>query len=154
MKVVGSGSPAMLTIRVKRSEVALLEDVLCEHRAEVTADAAAAHAANQNTEHRVTDRDVEDPHDELFLITKLLDALRQHVPPDQPRELVAPTWLLDPIIRTAATTAAERLTAGVELFSADRGTLTADQLRARVDTAAASAATLIGLDYVQNGGVE
>lgn len=90
------------------------------------------------------------PHDELLAISKVLDDFRRHVPPEQTRVLVGPTWLLDSVIRDAASEAVERLSSAVDVFRADTGCLSADALREAVDAASASVATLIGLDYVQN----
>src|SRR5690349_3965494 len=102
MKVVGTGSPVMLTLRVKSSEVAVLREVLCRRRAEEISAAGVALRSRDNAE-------VEGRDDEMFLISKLLDDLRRHVPDGQPRELVGPTCLLDPVIREAAAEATERL---------------------------------------------
>lgn len=103
---------------------------------------------------RCGDREVEHHHVELFLITRALDALRDHVSPDRQRELIGPTWLLDAIIREAAIEVAERLRGAVDRFRADGGAMTADELRAALETACASTATLIGLDFAQNHAME
>jgi hypothetical protein len=144
----------MLTVRLKSSEVGVVRHVLCDRRSEVVSQAAAqAGPERRRIVEPGVDREVEDRHDELFLIAKLLDDLRRHVPVDQPRELVAPTWLLDPVIRAAAVEAAARLQEAVDVFRADTGGLTADELRAALESASASTSTLIGLDYVQNHAV-
>ncbi len=154
MKVVGSGSPSMLTVRAKPSEVKLLRDLICDRRADVVSAITGAHAKSRREDEDLDGREVEQRHDELFLITRLLEGLRKPVSPDQPRELAAPTWLLDPIIRNAAAEAAERLSEAVDIFRSDSGRLTADELRATLDTACASTSTLIGLDHAQNHAVE
>jgi hypothetical protein len=150
MKVVGTGSPMMLTLRVKSCEVAVLREVLCCRRADAVAAAAAARGRIGESR---TDADAEAPHDEMFLIAKLLDGLRQHVSFDQPRVLEGPTWLLDPLIRDAASEAVGRLSEAVDVFRADRGRLSSDALRATMDAASACTATLIALDFVQNHAV-
>lgn len=147
MKVVGTGAPRMLTVRFKSCEVGVLRDELHHRRAAMTEAAAQAHANSTALSAGAGDRDVEDRHDELFLISRLLDDLRAHAPHDQPRQIVGPTWLLAPVIRGAAAEAAERLRDAVVAFGADTGSPTPDALRAAVDTAAAMAATLIGLDH-------
>ena len=144
MKVVGTGSPMMLTARVKGCEVDVLREVLCARQAEAVAAAAKMSRAP------AAGKDRERPLDEVLAIAKVIDDLHRHVPPDQPRVLVGPTWLLDSVIRDAASEAVERLTSAVDVFRADTGCLSADALREAVDTASASVATLIGLDYVQN----
>jgi hypothetical protein len=154
MKVVGTGAPRMLTIRLKPCEVTVFRDELHHRRAAVTEAAAAAHAGTAAPTALAGDRDVEDRHDELFLITALLDQLRMPAPAGQAREIVGPTWLLAPIIRGVAGEAAYRLQSAVDQFREDRGTPTADELRAAVDTASACAATLIGLDYAENHAVD
>lgn len=153
MKVVGSGSPSMLTVRAKSSEVRLLRDILCDRRAEVVIAATGALAQRGREGEDLDDREVEDRHEELFWIARLLDGLRKPVPPGQPHELVGPTWLLDPIIRGAAAEAAERLSEAVDRFRAGDGKLAPDELRAAVDAAGASTATLIGLDHAQSNAV-
>ena len=151
MKVVGTGSPMMLTVRAKPCEVGVLRDVLLRRRAEVVEDASRLHPP---AGHKDPDPDAEGPHDELVLLSRVLDDLRRGAGPSEPRELVGPTWLLDPIIRDASTEAVERLLQTVEAFRADTGRVPADQLRAAVDAASACTATLIALDYAQNHAVE
>jgi hypothetical protein len=152
MKVIGTGAPRMLTVRFKSCEVNVLRDELHHRRAVITEAAAHAHANGRSP--GAGDRDVEDRHDELFLITRLLDDLRAPTPPDQPRQIVGPTWLLGPVIRGAAVEAVERLRDAVARFAADTSARTPDEVRAAVDTASALAATLIGLDHAENHAVD
>jgi hypothetical protein len=154
VKVVGTGAPWMLTIRVKSCEVKVLRDELEERRAVAVEAAANAQATQRRPAPGANTAVVEPHHDELFVISRLLDDLRRHVPRDQPRELVGPTWLLDPVIRGAAGEAVERLREIVDAFQADKGRVTPDELRAALDTACASTATLIGLDHAVNHAVE
>ncbi len=141
----------MLVVRVKSCEVGVWRNVLCRRRAEAVAAAGTTPVAPVDAG---SDIAAEGPHDEMFVIARVLDALRRAVPEGQPRELSGPTWLLDPVIREAASEAAERLSEAVDVFRADGAGTSADRLRAAVDSASACAATLIGLDYVQNHGVE
>jgi hypothetical protein len=99
---------------------------------------------------RTNESEAEQHHDELFLITGLLDQLRTASSQTAVCELVGPTWLLAPIIRGGACKAAERFVAAVQEFSEDRGTPTPEEIRAAVETAGATAATLIGLDRTEN----
>lgn len=154
MKVVGTGAPRMLTVRFKSCEINVLRDELHHRRAAITEAAAKAHADSNAPGAGVGDREVEDRHDELFLITRVLDELRAPVQPDQPRQIVGPTWLLGPVIRGAAAEAAERLQDAVAAFGADTGTPTPDEVRAAVDTASALTATLIALDHAENYAVD
>jgi hypothetical protein len=135
----------MLTLRIKSCEVPMMRDVLVRRRAEAVAAAAG--------ERTPGGADAEQPHDEMFVIAKLLDDLHRHVPDGQPRILEGPTWLLDAVIRDAASEAVERLRDAVDVFRADTGKLSRDGLRAAVDTASACTATLIALDYIQNHAV-
>lgn len=153
MKVVGTGSPTMLTIRAKCSEVGVLDGVLRERR-DAALEAGAAQAARRRTGQSVIADENGRPEEDVIVLTKLLDALHASGAPGDSRELIGPTALLDPIVRDAASEAAERLSVAVGMFRADTGKLSADEFRAAVDAAASSAATLIGLDHAQNHGVE
>lgn len=144
----------MLTLRLRRCEIDVLRDELHHRRAVITEAAAAAHAARTVPAAGAGDPDVEHRHDELLLISRLLDALHTPAPLGQWREIVGPTWLLAPVIRGATGEAVARLVTAVEQFREDRGTPTPDQLRAAVDTASAWTATLIGLDHAENHAVE
>jgi hypothetical protein len=155
MKVVGTGDPRMLTVRLKPCEIAVLRDELHERRSVVTEAAASAQAKNRPPRASAYDREeVENHHGELILISRLLDQLRTPPPPGQPRQIVGPTWLVGEVIRGAAYEAVNRLASAVDQFREDRGTPTPDELRAAVETASALTATLIGLDYAENHAVE
>jgi len=143
----------MLTLRLKQREVDVLRDELHHRRAAITEAAAAAHAASTVPEAGAGDPDVERRHDELLLISRLLDELHTPAPLGQSREIVGPTWLLAPVIRGAAGEAVARLVAAVDQFREDRGMPSSDQLRVAVDTARAWTATLIGLDHAENHAV-
>lgn len=134
MKVVGTGAPRMLTVRFKSCEINVLRDELHHCRAAITEAAAKAHADSNAPGAGAGDREVEDRHDELFLITRVLDELRSPAPRDQTRQIVGPTWLLAPVIRGAAEEAVERLRDAVVAFGADTGSPTPDEVRAAVDT--------------------
>jgi hypothetical protein len=154
MKVVGTGAPRMLTVRFKPCEFSVLRDELHHRRAVITEAAAHAHANTKAPGAGAGDREVEDRHDELFLITRLLDDLHAPAPGGQARQVVAPTWLLAPVIRGAAAEAVERLRDAVTEFTADTGSPTPDAVRAAVDTAGALTATLIALDHAENHAVD
>jgi hypothetical protein len=154
VKVVGTGAPQMLTLRPRRCELAVLRDELEERRCVVTEAAAHAQETGSGRGGPVGDPAAEHHHDELLLISRLLDQLRTPPARGQAREVVGPTWLLGPVIRGAAEEAVERLVSAVAKFSADTGTVTPEQLRAALDAARACTATLIGLDYAENHAVD
>jgi hypothetical protein len=154
VKVIGTGAPRMLTVRLNSCEVSVLRDELHHQRAVITEAAAQAHAKSALPGAGASDRDIEDHHDELLLISRLLDDLLAPVARDRPRELVAPTWVLAPVIRGAAVEAVERLRDVVAAFASDTGARTADEVRAAVHTAAALAATLIGVDHAEHHAVD
>jgi hypothetical protein len=79
MKVVGTGAPRMRTVRFKSCELKVGREALRDRRPAVTAEAAEAQA-------RAGARrcEVEDRHDELILVSRLLDDLRAPLAPDQP----------------------------------------------------------------------
>jgi hypothetical protein len=154
MKVIGTGAPRMLTVRFRRCEIHVLRDELHHQRAVITEAAAHAHEKSTAPGAGAGDPEVEHQHDELFLITRVLDDLRVPAPDDRVREIIAPTWVLGPVIRGAAREAVERLCDAIRKFAADTGTRTPDEVRAAVDTAAALAATLIGLDHAENHAVD
>jgi hypothetical protein len=153
VKVVGTGAPRMLTIRVEPCEVDVLCDELDNHRT-VAVDAATRTRANPAASSAgAGDREVEDRDDELYLICRLLDELRAPSPAGQPREIVAPTWLLAPVIRGAAAFAAERLAHMISTFGAAQGSPTREELRAAIDAARACGDTLVGLDHAESHAV-
>jgi hypothetical protein len=154
MKVIGTGAPRMLTVRFRPCEVGVVLDELHHQRAVVTEATAHAHEQSDAPRAGVGDPVVEDHHDELFLMTRLLDDLRAPTPVDRLHEVTAPTSVLGLVIRGAAVEAVERLCNAVREFAADRGDGTADGLRRAVDTAAALTGTLIGLDHAENHGVD
>ena len=154
MKVVGTGSPTMLTIRVRTSEIPVLRDELEERRAVAIAAMADAHARSTTRGATIVDSGDGLGSEELLLISKLLDDLRARVLDDQPLEIVGPTWLLDPVIRGAAGEAVERLRLAVDGFRLDRGRVTPDEVRVAIDAVGASIATLIGLDHAVNHAVD
>jgi hypothetical protein len=153
-KVIGTGAPRMLTVRFRQCELDVLLDELHHQRAVITEAAADAHAKSTAPGAGAGDEDVEHHHDELFLIARLIDDLRTPAPRDRPREIVAPTWLLGPVVRGAAVEAVERLCDAVRKFAADKGERTPEEVRSAVDTAAALTATLIGLDHAEHFAVE
>jgi hypothetical protein len=159
VKVIGTGAPRMLTIRVAPCELDVLRDELEVRRGVIVE--AAAHARRRAGTARPAvpgverpERELERRHDELLLISELLDALRRPAPGGEPRELIGPTWLLGAVIRGASGEAIDRLVQRAAEFREDRGQCSPERLRAALATAAAWVETLIGLDYADNHAVD
>jgi hypothetical protein len=152
MKVIGTGAPRMLTVRLRSCELAVLRDELLHRRAAITE--AAAHAQATGDAPGAGDRAIEGRYDELLLISRLLDELHAYAPRARSRQIVGPTWLLGPVIRGAATEAVERLRDAVTGFAADTGAPSPVELRAALETACACTATLMGLDHAENHAVD
>ncbi len=150
MKVIGTGAPVMLTLRLAHCEVDGLRAELYRRRATETDAAGSAH--RQTGGYRV-DRadDLEQSHRELVALTGLLDQL------DGPGstagghiEVVGPTSLLGPAIRSAAGEAARDLAETLERFNDPERRCTAQQLKHAVANATAWAESLADYDYVEN----
>src|SRR5215212_4482137 len=99
IKVIGTGAPRMLTVRFRPCEVHVLRDELHHQRAVITDAAAHAHETSTAPGAGAGDPDAEHHHDELLLIARVLDDLRAPARDARGREIVAPTWLLGPVIR-------------------------------------------------------
>jgi hypothetical protein len=148
MKVIGTGNPEMLTLRLREREVAGLKEDL-GHRASV-ADDAETTLQERGFGAPIGD-DTRSSAEMLAAITALLDRLTAALPNEQGRVVVSgPTWLLGPAIRGATAEAAEQLVTALERFISSEGSAP-DQLRDAVSTASAWSETLIGYDHVQNG---
>jgi hypothetical protein len=154
IKVIGTGAPRMLTVRFRPCEIEVLLDELHHHRAVIIEAASGAHEKSTAPGAGAGDQEVEHHHDELYLVMRLLDDLHAPTPNDRPREIVAPTWVLGPVIRGAAGEAVERLCEAVRTFAADKGDQSPEDVRSAVDTAAALTATLIGLDHAEHYAVD
>jgi hypothetical protein len=149
MKVVGTGSPRMLTVRFDQCELPLLRDEVAERQRSLVST-----LAEMTTPHMAGDDDGERLKDKLVLLTRLEDDLRGPVEPDQPYEVTGLTELMADVIRGAAGEAVYQLQQDVERFREDRGTPTGQELRARLSTASAAIESLIGLDHALNHGIE
>lgn len=150
MKVVGTGAPVMLILRLAPREVEGLRDELFHRRAGKTEAAAIAHERSPGAGAGGGTPEVEDHHEELVVIAGVLDQLARKEPNSAGRiEIVGPTWLLGPSIRAAAVEAGHRLLDALERFSKGRG-CTADELRNAMANAAAWSESLLAYDYVDN----
>jgi hypothetical protein len=148
MKVIGTGNPELLTLRLRERELAGLKEDL-GHRAAV-ADDSEVTLQERGFDASVGD-DGRTSAEILAAVTGLLDRLATAQPNEQGRVVVSgPTWLLGPAIRGATAEAAERLVGALERFISSEGCAPVE-LRDAVSTASAWSETLIGYDHVQNG---
>jgi hypothetical protein len=146
MKVVGSGNPAALTLRLREREVDGLRDEM-RHR-EAGAEDALSNGLDLGRVDRKTPIEVREA---AVAMQRHLDAASVN---EQGRVVVTgPTWLLGPSIVCATIEAAERLAAAIQRFvDADDGD--AEELRGAVSCAAAWSETMIGYDHAENFGLD
>ncbi|WP_324908457.1 hypothetical protein [Baekduia sp.] len=151
MKVVGTGAPVALTLRLRERELRGLSDEL-EHRRRVV-DEAMETAIDQGRGF-VSERDDGRTSAEIVLaIVAMQDLITRAVPNAESRFVITgPTWLLGPAIRGASIDATERLVDALRKF-ADSGR-SAEGLRDAVGDASAWSETLIGLDHAENFGLK
>jgi hypothetical protein len=152
MKVVGTGSPAALTLRLREREVHGLSDELEERRR--VADEAMDTALGQGRGLTSMRDDGPTPTEIVLAILAMQDTIARTTPNAQGRYVVTgPTWLLAPAIRGASIEASERLVEALRRF-ADEDSPSAEELRDAVGDAAAWSETLIGLDHAEKFGLE
>lgn len=132
MKVTGFGAPRTLELRLKRCELAVWRAVVGD-----------AHA---NELHH---RDASKSGSRLRQLSRLLCEAHEPWQPDQPVHVVAPTCILAPLVRAAASTAIDRYVAMATAFGDDNSNVSADQVRAALDTTGAWTATLLALRRVE-----
>lgn len=137
MKVVGTGAPRTLELRLKSCEIAVWRDVLREaHAKELGADGDGASA---------------DPGDTLARLSRLMREAYAPWRTDQPVQIVGPTSLLSPLVRTAANKAIDRYVTVATGFLCEAASVHPDHVRAALDTASAWTATLLALNRVEHG---
>lgn len=141
MKVVGTGAPRTLTIRLQPCEFDAWRRELRRRLSAVatyegSSDLSAASAARGED-------------DELAALSRLLEQALMPVPTGQPRVIIGPTWLLRHVVRAVAVDAMDSYVASGRAYSEGSAASTADQLRAALDTATACTATLIGLSRAE-----
>ena len=130
MKVVGTGAPSTLHVRLKHCELGIWRDELRRrHSAALRTGTDAVQA-------------------EMSVLARLVDQARKPAPADQPYDVAGPSRVLAPLIRAAAAAALERYVAAVRAFGTEADT-TADQVRAALDSATAWTATLLALHFVE-----
>jgi hypothetical protein len=152
MKVVGTGSPVALTLRLREREIKGLSDEL-EHRRRV-ADEAMETALDQGRDLTSVRDDGRTPAEIVSAIVVMQDVIARATPNAENRLVVTgPTWLLAPAIRGAAIDASERLVDALRRF-ADEHEWAAEDLRDAVGDASAWSETLIGLDHAESFGLD
>ena len=118
MKVIGTGNPEMLTLRLRERELAGLKEDL-GHRASVADDAEVT--VKKRGFDAPIGSDGRTSAEILAAVTALLDRLATAQPNEQGRVVVSgPTWLLGPAIRGATAEAAEQLVSALERFIIER----------------------------------
>lgn len=146
MKVTGLGTPESVRARFRTAEVDVLVDVLREHRAHATREAATAHEAVGTTVRAVDDR-----HDRLRAIEALLMQLD-----DQPHRregvvLFGDTSLIGEIVRDGATESLARFVDAHQRYRERARVEARDRLLTAAVAAQAWVATLVAFDRVNRG---
>jgi hypothetical protein len=143
MKVIGSGSPTNLTLRLREREVSGLDREL--DRREALAGENPCDGAKGTVELSATQVRAQ-----IMAARRRLDGA---VKLDHARvEVTGPTWLLAPVISSAAAAAAEQLARTMLRFARDgRGVDDAEELREAIGDASAWSETLIACRYAQHG---
>jgi hypothetical protein len=133
MKVMGVGAPRALELRLKCCELAVWRDVLGRAHADERGRASAASDAPSTlVELSRLRREAGEPHRD-----------------DQPVIVIGPTAVLAPLVRSAAKGALEDYVAEASAFISDAAAVSPDRMRAALDTASASTATLLALHRVE-----
>jgi hypothetical protein len=152
MKVVGTGSPVALTLRLSEREIKHLSDEL-EHRHRVAGDALQT-AIDQGRGFTAVRDDGRPPADVMLGIVAMLEVIAQTIPNAQGRYVITgPTWLLGQAIRGVSIEVTEQLAETLRRF-VDEAAPSAAELRDAVRDAAAWSETLIGLDHAEKFGLD
>jgi hypothetical protein len=134
MKVIGTGNPIALTLRLREHEVDGLREELRQR--ELVAEDALANGDQFGRVDRKTPIEVREA---AVAMRNQLDVAEAN---EQGRVVVTgPTWLLGPSIITATIEAGEQFAAP-------------EALRDAISTASAWSETLIGYDHVENHGLD
>jgi hypothetical protein len=143
MKVMGSGSPTNLTLRLREREVSGLDRELDRREAMTGADPSAGAEGTPGLSPTQVRAEIVAARERLAGAVKL----------DRARvEITGPTWLLAPLISFAAGAAAERLARTILRFTrGERDVDDAEELREAIGDASAWSETLIACRYAQHG---
>jgi hypothetical protein len=148
MKVVGLGGPDSVRIRFAPSEVDLLVDVLREQRASATLDAAETYGRVRRDDTRAVD----DRHDRLRALERLLMQLEDQGPDDRGRVvLVGETEVIIDVVHDGGHEALRRLQDAHERYHEHPYAGTRDDLLGAANTAQAWMATLTSFDQIDQG---
>jgi hypothetical protein len=146
MKVIGLGAPEDVRVHFDSCELDVLVDVLREQRADATRDAAKTYGVAPGQMRAVDDR-----HDRLRAVERLLMQLEE-----QPRTraggvLVGDTQLMCGVVRNGAREALRRLDETHRRYEDHASPQSRDALLNAADTARAWVATLTAVDRVDRG---
>jgi hypothetical protein len=150
MKVIGTGTPEMLTVFPQEPEIDVLGAVIERRIVEATEAAATAHerARDQAREDPWTPA-VQSAHSDLYVVSRLEVALHAAVAQGERRALIAPREVLGPIVREAACDAGMQMAEALDRFG-EMGQPAPDEMRRLLTTVVACTRTLIALDFVLN----
>lgn len=152
MKVVGTGSPLALTLRLREREIKGLSEEL-EQRRRVADDAVETALDGGRDLASVRDGG-RTPAEIGVAAVAMQDVIARASANAEGRYVVTgPTWLLAPAIRGASIDASERLVEALRRF-ADENVGSAEELRDAVGDASAWSETLIGLDHAESFGLD
>jgi hypothetical protein len=142
MKVVGTGAPRTITVRVQPCEIAIWRDAL--RRRMITATDPRLRSMSPAADDEPTHCH------EAGSIARLLERAHAPVPQGQPWVLTGPSWLLGDVIQTVTRAAVDRYAEAWRTFEEVPDALNADRLRVALDAASACTATAIAFARVQN----
>jgi hypothetical protein len=147
MRVTGLGAPDSVRVHFRACEVDVLVDVLCEHRAQATRDAAETYA----TVGAGGTRAVDDRHDRLRSVDALLMQLEDQPHTGRGAVLLGETEVMCDVVHDGAREALRRLGEAHEHYEDRSSPQARDVLLDAAKTAGAWAATLTGFDRVDRG---
>jgi hypothetical protein len=148
MKVIGLGSPDNVRVRFDDCEMDVLIDILRDLRAKSTREAADTYAT---TSPRDT-RPIDDRHDRLRGLERLLMQLEEQPPSDRPgATLVGATPLMRGVARDGNHEALERLHDAHERYEDHVTSQSRDALLAAAKAAEAWVTTLTAVEHVDLG---
>jgi hypothetical protein len=148
MKVVGLGGPHRVRIRFAPCEIDLLVDILREQRANATLPAADTYGRVRRDDTRAVD----DRHDLLRALERLLMQL-ENQPPDKRGRVVlmGETEVMIDVIHDGGHEALRRLQDPYERYHERPHTATRDALLGAANTAQAWMVTLTSFDQIDQG---
>lgn len=143
MKVTGLGTPESVRARFRTAEIDVLVDVLREHRAQATREAATAHETVSTS--------VRSVHDRLRAVEALLMQLDDQPHTREGVVLFGDTALIGEIVRDGATQALARFVDAHQRYRERARVEAHDRLLTAAVGAQAWVATLVAFDRVNSG---